>query len=172
MNEAVRATGKLIQEVLNRDIRFEFDLASEAVHIKADEAQIQQVLLNLAINAATPCRKAGCSNSKRVHEGAKAIVQVQDTGCGIDAETLPKIFDPFFTTKEKSKGTGLGLSVVYGIVKQTGGTIDVKSEVAVGTEFTLTFPSTDESRHRKARRTYRAPAGQKRSSSPMTSPRF
>jgi signal transduction histidine kinase len=153
LNDAVRATGKLIQDVLHRDIRFEFDLASEAVHIKADEAQIQQVLLNLAINARDAMPQGGLLKFKTRHEGAKAIVQVQDTGCGIDAETRPKIFDPFFTTKEKSKGSGLGLSVVYGIVKQTGGTIDVKSEVGVGTEFTLTFPSTDESRHRKARRT-------------------
>ena len=106
------------------------------------------------------------------HEGAKAIVEVQDTGCGIDADTLPKIFDPFFTTKGKSKGTGLGLSVVYGIVKQTGGTIDVKSEVGIGTEFTLTFPSTDESRHRKARRTLPRTGGWRKSLLPMTSPKY
>jgi nitrogen-specific signal transduction histidine kinase len=159
LNEAVRATAKLIQEVLHRDIQCEFDLAPESLHIKADEAQMQQVLLNLAINARDAMPQGGLLKFKTRHEGAKAIVQVKDTGCGIDNETLPKIFDPFFTTKEKSKGTGLGLSVVYGIVKQTGGTIDVKSEVGIGTEFTLTFPSTDESRHRKARRTMPRPGG-------------
>jgi two-component system cell cycle sensor histidine kinase/response regulator CckA len=72
---------------------------------------------------------------------------------------MPRIFDPFFTTKDKAKGTGLGLSVVYGIVKQAGGTIDVKSEIGVGTEFTLTFPSSNESERKAVRRPARLTTG-------------
>src|SRR5262249_14220741 len=121
----------------------------------------QQVLLNLAINARDAMPEGGLLKFITRHDGANAIVKVVDTGTGIDKETLPKIFDPFFTTKEKSKGTGLGLSVVYGIVKQTGGTIDVTSEVGVGTEFTLTFPSLDESRQRRPRRTTTAGGSEK-----------
>jgi len=86
-------------------------------------------------------------------------VRVTDTGTGIDPENLSRIFDPFFTTKEKTKGTGLGLSVVYGIVKQTGGTIDVKSELDLGTEFIITFPASSEPRKDTAQKETRRAGG-------------
>jgi signal transduction histidine kinase len=152
LNETVRSTGKLLAEMLHGDIRLEFALAGEPVHIKADETQIQQVLLNLAINARDAMPEGGLIKFASECEGTNAIVRVQDTGHGIDPLILPKIFDPFFTTKTKSQGTGLGLSVAYRIVKQTGGAIDVKSELGVGTEFILTFPSVNETRQRMARR--------------------
>jgi PAS domain S-box-containing protein len=158
MNEAIRTTGKLLGETLNRNIRLEFDLAHESTNIKADETQVEQVLLNLAINARDAMPEGGVLKFTTRVEGDHVVAKVADSGTGIDRETLPKIFDPFFTTKDKSKGTGLGLSVVYGIVKQIGGTIDVKSEVGTGTEFRLTFPASQESR-RKAAHHLAKPAG-------------
>jgi signal transduction histidine kinase len=159
LNETVRTTRKLLGETLHRNIRFEFDLSSEPATIKADETRIQQVLLNLAINARDAMPEGGVLKITTRCEGPNVIVRVQDTGCGIEKEVLPKIFDPFFTTKDKSKGTGLGLSVVYGIIKQTGGTIDVQSEAGAGAEFTLTFPASNESRRRTVRRQERTANG-------------
>jgi signal transduction histidine kinase len=158
LNDAVRITGKLLGETLDRKIRLEFDLTDEHTNIKADETQIEQVLLNLAINARDAMPDGGIIRFSTRCEGADVVVRVADNGTGIEREMLPKIFDPFFTTKEKSKGTGLGLSVVYGIVKQTGGSVDVKSEVGIGTEFILRFPSSSEVRRRAAQHAAR-PAG-------------
>ena len=146
VNEAVRTTGKLLGETLDRKISLEFDLTPDSTNIKADETQIEQVLLNLAINARDAMPEGGVLKFTTRTDGQNATVHVADTGSGIDPENLPNIFDPFFTTKDKSKGTGLGLSVVYGIVKQSGGSIDVKSEVGVGTEFIITLPLTAEAR--------------------------
>jgi signal transduction histidine kinase len=151
LNDAIRNTGKLLGETLNRNVRIEFDLTEESTDIKADETQIEQVLLNLAINARDAMPEGGSLKFSTRCEGTDIIVRVSDTGTGMEREILSKIFDPFFTTKDKSRGTGLGLSVVYGIVKQTGGSIDVKSEVGAGTEFVLKFPSCSET-HRKASR--------------------
>jgi signal transduction histidine kinase/CheY-like chemotaxis protein len=158
LNDAVRITGKLLGETLDRKIRLEFDLTEEHTNIKADETQLEQVLLNLAINARDAMPDGGVIRFSTRCEGADVVVRVGDTGTGIEREMLPKIFDPFFTTKDKAKGTGLGLSVVYGIVKQTGGSIDVKSEVGIGTEFILRFPSSSEARRRAAQPAAR-PAG-------------
>ena len=150
MNEAVGATGKLLGETLDRKIRLEFDLSADNTNIRADETQVEQVLLNLAINARDAMPDGGVLRFSTRKENEKVVVRVADTGTGIDEAILPKIFDPFFTTKDKSKGTGLGLSVVYGIVKQMAGTIDVTSEVDKGTEFIITFPSSAESRRKSA----------------------
>ena len=148
VNEAIRATGKLLGETLNRNIRLEFDLSQDSTNIKADETQVEQVLLNLAINARDAMPDGGVLKFITRSEGAHVVVRVIDSGTGIARDVLPKIFDPFFTTKDKSKGTGLGLSVVYGIVKQIGGTIDVQSELGTGTEFVLTFPACYEVRRK------------------------
>ncbi len=158
VNEAVRTTGKLLGETLDRKIRLEFDLTSNSTNIKADETQIEQVLLNLAINARDAMPEGGVLKFTTSSDGENAIVHVSDSGSGIDPDNLPNIFDPFFTTKEKTKGTGLGLSVVYGIVKQSGGSIDVKSELGVGTEFTITLPLTSEARKSAAQHDVK-PAG-------------
>jgi signal transduction histidine kinase len=158
LNEAVRATGKLLGETLNRNIRFEFDLSPASTNIKADETQVEQVLLNLAINARDAMPEGGVLKFITELEDDYVVARVIDSGTGIPRDILPKIFDPFFTTKEKSKGTGLGLSVVYGIVKQIGGTIDVKSELGSGTEFILTFPACHEMRRKAAHQSTR-PAG-------------
>src|SRR5207244_6510145 len=158
LNEAIRTTGKLLGETLDRNIRLEFDLSTESTNIKADETQVEQVLLNLAINARDAMPEGGVLKFTSRVQGDQVIVRVADTGTGIDREILAKIFDPFFTTKNKSKGTGLGLSVVYGIVKQIGGSIDVISEVGAGTEFVLSFPSCTETRKKTVHQTAR-PAG-------------
>src|SRR5207253_3103584 len=159
VNDAVRITGKLLGETLDRNIRLEYDLTSEPTNIKADETQVEQVLLNLAINARDAMPEGGVLRFTSRSEGDQIIVHVADSGTGIDRETLSKIFDPFFTTKDKSKGTGLGLSVVYGIIKQSGGSIDVKSEVGVGTEFVLKFPSSNEARRRTVHQPVRRTGG-------------
>src|SRR5207249_9485458 len=112
LNEAVRTTGRLLGETLDRKIRLEYDLTPDSTNIKADETQIEQVLLNLAINARDAMPEGGVLKFVTRSEGDHIVVRVVDTGTGIPREILPKIFDPFFTTKEKSKGTGLGLSVV------------------------------------------------------------
>lgn len=159
LNEAVRATGKLLGETLNRNIRLEFDLSADSTNVKADETQVEQVLLNLAINARDAMPEGGVLKFITLSESDHVIVRVKDSGTGISREILPKIFDPFFTTKDKSKGTGLGLSVVYGIMKQIGGTIDVKSEPGAGTEFILTFPACHEVRRKTAHQPVRAAGG-------------
>ncbi|PYS19209.1 MAG: hybrid sensor histidine kinase/response regulator, partial [Acidobacteria bacterium] len=159
LNEAVRTTGKLLSETLDRKIRLEFDLTPETTNIKADETQLGQVLLNLAINARDAMPEGGTLRFTTRTEDDKVTVRVTDTGTGIDPENLSRIFDPFFTTKEKTKGTGLGLSVVYGIVKQTGGTIDVKSELDLGTEFIITFPASSEPRKDTAQKETRLAGG-------------
>ena len=159
LNELIQTTGKLLGETLDRKIRLEFDLTNECTNIKADETQIEQVLLNLAINARDAMPDGGLLKFSSRVDNDQVVVQVTDSGTGIDRETLPKIFDPFFTTKEKTNGTGLGLSVVYGIVKQTGGTIDVKSELGTGTEFILSFPSCTEKRRKPVHQTTKPTGG-------------
>ncbi len=158
LNEAVRTTGKLLGETLDRRIRLEFALTSESTNIKADETQIEQVLLNLAINARDAMPDGGVLKFTTETDSENAIVRVTDTGIGMDDSILQNIFDPFFTTKDKSKGTGLGLSVVYGIVKQSRGSIDVKSEVGAGTEFIIRIPLTMDAR-RSAIQNDAKPAG-------------
>jgi CheY-like chemotaxis protein len=150
LNDAIRMTGRLLGETLDRCIRLEFDLTKKSSNIKADETQIEQVLLNLAINARDAMPDGGMLKFTTENRDGSIVVRVSDTGTGIDRAILSKIFDPFFTTKDKSKGTGLGLSVVYGIVKQAGGTVDVVSQLGNGAEFVLTFPSSDESAHHAA----------------------
>lgn len=146
LNEAVRTTGKLLSATIDRKIRLDFDLSTDPTDIEADETQVEQVLLNLAINARDAMPEGGLIRFTTRSEEDTVIVQVRDTGTGIDRDTLPKIFDPFFTTKHKSRGTGLGLSVVYGIVKRMSGSVDVRSEVGVGTEFIIIFPRSREPR--------------------------
>jgi two-component system, cell cycle sensor histidine kinase and response regulator CckA len=143
-NEVIRTTGKLLEETFERRIRLEFDLDPNPPHIKADETQMEQVLVNLAINARDAMPEGGVLAFSTRHVHGAVRVEVADTGTGVDPAILPRIFDPFFTTKDPSKGTGLGLSMVYGIVKETGGNIEVQSEPGKGTRFILTFPAIPE----------------------------
>ena len=123
--------------------------------VKADPGQIEQVIMNLAVNAHDAMPTGGTltiethsvqiveqpeKRSQSVEPGSYVILAVKDTGCGMDEETQSHLFEPFFTTKEKGKGTGLGLSTVYGIVKQCGGHISVESKPGHGTTFSIFFP--------------------------------
>jgi two-component system NtrC family sensor kinase len=102
--------------------------------------QLNQVFMNLLVNAAHAIEKEGEITVRSWTEGDAVLVSVSDTGCGIPRENLSRIFEPFFTTKEVGKGTGLGLSITYDIVKKHSGAITVKSEEGKGTTFTVRIP--------------------------------
>ncbi len=155
LNDIVRNMFRLILRTLGEEVELRTDLSSEEIIVQADSAQIEQVLLNLAMNAkdAMPDRgmlkiETGFFNIDehfvKSHSygkpGRYAIMTVSDTGIGMDADTKAKIFEPFFTTKEVGKGTGLGLAMVYGIIKQHSGYINIYSEQGKGTTFRIYLP--------------------------------
>ncbi|MDZ7373436.1 MAG: ATP-binding protein [candidate division KSB1 bacterium] len=125
-----------------QNIRIVEEYPEDLPRIEVDFKQFQQVLLNLIINSAQAMPNGGTLilKAEAVDSGEYVDLIVEDTGCGIRKEDLPRIFDPFFTTKLDKKGTGLGLSMVYSIVQRHGGSIDVQSEVGVGTKFTIRVP--------------------------------
>lgn len=146
----------MLHRLLGEDIRIETRLAPQLDAVMADPGHMEQVLMNLVINARdamprggrvvieTANRQLGDDEVTRrglTTPGAYVALSVSDTGCGMNESVLGKVFEPFFTTKGHSKGTGLGLSTVYGIVKQSGGDIQVTSEVGVGSTFTIYLPS-------------------------------
>ena len=146
---------KLIRRLIGENISVEIHIHPDTGLVNADISQIEQVLMNLCINARDAMPKDGdiiietkntvldehyASMHTEVTPGNYVQISVSDTGTGMDSETLARIFDPFFTTKEKGKGTGLGLSTVYGIVKQHGGSVSVYSEVDKGTTFNVFLP--------------------------------
>ena len=109
--------------------------------VNGDRNQLQQVLVNLSLNACEAMPNGGTLLVSTACLDNQVVVEVTDTGCGIKEEHLDRIFEPFFTTKPAGKGTGLGLSVSYGIVRQHGGTLEVESREGKGTTFTITLPS-------------------------------
>ncbi len=156
LNGVVGGLSKMLGRVLGEDIELITALDQNLPRVEADSSQLEQVLMNLAINArdampeggrlmiATSVSELGepqrtASPSSEVGSGVR--LTVTDTGLGMDEETLSRIFEPFFTTKEEGKGTGLGLSTVYGIVKQSGGTIRAESELGKGTAFKVYLPA-------------------------------
>ncbi len=146
LNEVIRRTVKLLgNQRAFHNINVVEDLAEDLPLIHGDQNQLQQVVLNLMINACEAMPRGGTLlvQTTRTPSGDKVILKVGDTGVGISPEHLEKIFEPFFSTKPVGKGTGLGLSVTYGIVQQHGGTIEVESTVGKGSVFTITFPSVE-----------------------------
>jgi PAS domain S-box-containing protein len=130
----------LLGRLLDSRIQLEAELGADA-WICADAGQIQQVLMNLAINARDAMPDGGRIRVVTTTSGAHVLLSVSDTGIGMDEATRARIFEPFFTTKPPGVGTGLGLPTVYGIVRQAGGHIEVDSAVGVGTVFRLYFPT-------------------------------
>jgi two-component system, NtrC family, sensor kinase len=124
------------------------ELASPAVIVRGVEYKLQQVFLNLFLNARDAMPKGGWLTVSTSRNGSEAIVEVADTGMGIPSEQLARIYDPFFTTKPEGRGTGLGLSVTYGIVQEHGGTLACESIVGQGTRFRLTLPVAEQSASR------------------------
>ncbi len=156
LNHEVMEAVKILERTIPKMIRIETRLASDARLINADSTQIHQVLLNLVTNAADAMPEGGRillettnvtldelfqREHPEVHPGDYVLLQVSDTGTGMDPDTVEKAFDPFFTTKEVGEGTGLGLATVHGIIKQSQGHIFCYSEPGQGTVFKLYFPT-------------------------------
>lgn len=144
VNDVARQTLKLLgkREAFQSIIIVE-DLADGLPLIDGDRNQLEQVFVNLALNACEAMSNGGTLLLSTLCEDGSVVVRVTDTGCGVKAEHLDQIFEPFFTTKPVGKGTGLGLSVSYGIVHQHGGSLEVESEEGKGTTFTVRLPCED-----------------------------
>jgi PAS domain S-box-containing protein len=144
LNETVNAAGQMLRRLLRENIALEFDLAPARVHVQADRGQLEQVMMNLALNAADAMPLGGRLVVRTGRDGHQVWLEFRDTGEGIPEAILGRIFDPFFTTKPPGRGTGLGLSVVHGIVTSHGGTILVDSEVGRGTRFRIVLPASED----------------------------
>lgn len=151
LHEALSASEFMLPRVLGSDIELRFQHQAENCWILSDPSQIEQVLLNLAVNSRDAMPEGGTlaiatRNARQAAEGGGAaeqewlVLEVADTGMGMDEQTQARIFEPFFTTKTDGRGTGLGLATVYGIVKQSGGHIQVESAAGKGTRFEIWFP--------------------------------
>jgi two-component system cell cycle sensor histidine kinase/response regulator CckA len=155
LDQNVSSVSKLLERLIGEDIHVITDLQADQVWVKADPTQLDQVLINLAVNARDAMPQGGTLTIKtaaveldevfvrrhsEVVQGRYVSLSLTDTGCGMTKETRLKLFEPFFTTKAPGKGTGLGLSIVHEIVKQSGGHILVSSEPGRGTTFTIYLP--------------------------------
>jgi PAS domain S-box-containing protein len=163
LNDVVLNMDKMVRRLMNENIEMRTSVEKNLGAVKADPGQIEQVILNLIVNARDAMPDGGklwietrnvelesgmANDQASTKPGPYVMLSVGDTGVGINAETLPHIFEPFYTTKESSRGTGLGLSTVYGIVKQSGGHISVTSESGKGTTFKVYLPRVEEAAQR------------------------
>jgi len=161
LNEIIVDMSKMLTRLIGEDIQMELNLAEKITLIDADPGQIEQIIMNLVVNARDAIAAKGDNNQDRriiietsnvyleenleflqndIQEGMHVLISVSDTGVGMDDTTKEKIFEPFFTTKGMGKGTGLGLSTIYGIVKQNKGQVHVYSELGKGTTLKIYWP--------------------------------
>ena len=158
LNDSLKEVVKLLRPLMGDDVQVTVRQETDSAIIEADPSQLDQVVLNIAVNARDAMPKGGkliletsiqefdavlAERHPPMKPGRYVLLAISDNGCGMDAVTLSKIFDPFFTTKEIGKGTGLGLATVYGIVKHSGGNVLVYSEPNRGTTFKVYFPAAD-----------------------------
>jgi two-component system cell cycle sensor histidine kinase/response regulator CckA len=157
LGEVVAALQTMLQRLIGEDINLEIASDPEPGHVKADRAQLEQIVMNLVVNARDAMPHGGkltlqisglqvgddSAQGRVMAAGPYVVLTAKDTGQGMDAETRSRVFEPFFTTKGPGMGTGLGLSTVYGIVKQLGGHICVESDLGSGTTFTVYLPKVE-----------------------------
>jgi PAS domain S-box-containing protein len=163
LNSIVLNMDKMVRRLMNENIEMRTSVEKKLGAVKADPGQIEQVILNLIVNARDAMPDGGklwietrnvelesgmANDQESIKAGSYVMLSVRDTGVGIGEETLPHIFEPFYTTKESGRGTGLGLSTVYGIVRQSGGHISVTSELGKGTAFKVYLPCAEETAQR------------------------
>ena len=155
LNKIVTDVHRMLERLIGEDVVLEVDTAEDLGHITGDISQIDQVIMNLAVNARDAMPEGGkllietrnvslsrddAEASPPLRPGRYVMLRVSDTGCGMDEETRARVFEPFFTTKDRTRGTGLGLATVYGIVQQSRGFIEIDSEPSRGTTFSILFP--------------------------------
>jgi len=160
LNDIINETVTMLKRIIGEHIEIVSLLDHHLGNIKADPAQIDQVIMNLAVNARDAMLQGGhltlkttnilldqeyCNRYPEVNPGKFVMLSISDTGVGMTDEIKSHLFEPFFTTKEKGKGTGLGLSIVYGIIRQNGGHSEVESEPGKGSTFKIFFPQVEES---------------------------
>ncbi|MFZ5564836.1 MAG: ATP-binding protein, partial [Thermodesulfobacteriota bacterium] len=141
--------GFLGKEAEYRNIAITIDVPPDIPRFETDRGKLQQILLNLINNSFAALSEGGSLTISAARVDGKTVrLKVRDTGCGIPARDIKRIFEPFFSTKTNVGGTGLGLSITYSLIQELGGTIDVESQVGVGTEFTITLPLTPPARNK------------------------
>ncbi len=166
LNDIVRGMEGMLARLVGEDIHLSIRAAPGLARIKADQSQVEQVLMNLVVNSRDAMPTGGrltietanvdlddryCVEHPEAQPGPHVMLAVTDTGMGMDRATLQRAFEPFFTTKDTGKGTGLGLSTAFGIVKQSGGSIYAYSEPAKGASFKVFFPASNEAGARETR---------------------